>query len=88
MKHFAKLKLKGFLKKGLNIVLRTADNITTGGAVHNAIEDTKENPKGNINYSKLIETIGTVITPLILVYFLGKKFITNEQFEIIMNILF
>lgn len=81
MKFFRKLAIKEALPKVAKGIMKVADNALLGGVVGNVTENTEANPKGSVDYSKLIRTIVASTIPVILLIALLKGWISVEQLK-------
>ena len=81
MKFFRKLAIKEALPKVAKGIMKVADTALLGGAVENLTENTKENPTGQIDYSKLIRTVLASTIPVILLIALFAGWIDLEQLK-------
>lgn len=81
MRFFKKLALKEALPRVAKGALKVVDSALLGGAVDNVLEDSKENPVGKVDYSKLIRTILASTIPVVLLIALFAGWITLEQLK-------
>ena len=81
MKFLLKNAIKTALPNILKKVAITADKIVLGGVVSNVTEDTTESPKGSLDVTKLIKTIGYTTIPILLLIALFAGWIDVETLK-------
>ena len=81
MKYLLKNAIKTALPNILKKVALTADKIVLGGVVSNVTEDTTESPKGSLDVTKLIKTIGYTTIPILLLIGLFAGWIDVETLK-------
>ena len=81
MKYLLKKAIKTALPNILKKVALTADKIVLGGVVSNVTEDTAESPKGSLDVTKLIKTIGYTTIPILLLIALFAGWIDVETLK-------
>ena len=81
MKFLLKNAIKTALPNILKKVALTADKIVLGGVVSNVTEDTLESPKGILDVTKLIKTIGYTTIPILLLIALFAGWIDVETLK-------
>jgi hypothetical protein len=70
-------KIKDILPK----VAKVADNVFLAGAVQNITEDTDKNPKGSVDWVKLIKTLFTYTIPALVLLAIISGKLTMEDAE-------
>ena len=68
----------------LKTILKVADNMFVGGAIHNVIEENTK-PKGKLDTNNLVITLLSASIPTLLVLALLFKVITVEELIMLLN---
>ena len=86
MKFLIKKAIKVALPNILKKVALTADKVVLGGVVSNITEDTEVSPKGKVDVTKLIQTIGYTSIPVLLLIALFAGWIDIEQLKVLLKL--
>jgi len=86
MKFLIKKAIKVALPNILKKVALTAYKVVLGGVVSNITEDTEVSPKGKVDVTKLIQTIGYTSIPVLLLIALFAGWIDIEQLKVLLKL--
>jgi len=75
------MNLKNIAKTVGITAAKIADNMVTGGAITNAVEDTVDNPKGAFDWLKFTRVLVSATVPTLLIIALVKGWVTMDELK-------